>query len=100
MILTLTFGAAFLNLLWYVGTQLHFGPADNSYAVLVYALLIAVGVVGVLGVGFLAVALARTVGGQVTPGDPAVVRAAAWQWQVVSVAWLLVFTALYLLQHR
>lgn len=98
--LTLALGAAFLNLLWYIGTQLGFGPADGSYALLVYALLIAVGIIAALGVAFLLVALARTLGDQVTPGDPAVTRAAAWHWHVVSVAWLLVFMALYLLQHR
>jgi cytochrome c oxidase subunit 3 len=98
--LTAGLGLAFVNLLWYVGTQLGFGPADNSYAVLVYAQLIAVGVIAVIGLGFLLVALARSLGGQVSPGDPAVLRAAAWHWHVVSAAWLLVFTALYLLQHR
>ncbi len=98
--LTAGLGAAFINLLWYVGTQLHFGPADHSYAVLVYALLIAVGVVAAIGIGFLLVAVARTVGGQVSAGDPAVVRAAAWHWHVVTTAWLLVFLALYILQNR
>jgi heme/copper-type cytochrome/quinol oxidase subunit 3 len=100
LILTLTFGVAFLNLLWYIGTQLGFGPADGSYGVLVYALLIGVGVIGALGIAFLLVALFRTVGGQVTPADPSVTRAAAWHWHVVVLAWLLVFMALYLLQHR
>jgi cytochrome c oxidase subunit 3 len=98
--ITIGMGAAFLNLLWYLGTQLHFGPADNSYAVLAYALLIAVGTIAALGIGFLLVALARTVGGQATAGEPAVVRAATWHWHAVSVGWLLVFMALFLLQHR
>ena len=99
-VLTLGFGAAFLNLLWYVGAKLGFGPADGSYAVLVYALLIAIGIVTAIGIGFLLVALARSVGGQVTPGDHTVARAAAFHWDVVAVGWLLVFLALYVLQHR
>lgn len=98
--LTVGLGAAFINLLWYVGTQLHFGPADNSYAVVVYALLIAVGIIAAVGVGFLLVALTRTVGGQVTASEPELLRAAAWHWHIVTVAWMLAFLALYLLQHR
>jgi heme/copper-type cytochrome/quinol oxidase subunit 3 len=98
--LTIGLGLAFINLLWYVGTQLHFGPADHSYGVLVYALLIAPGVVAAIGIAFLLVAVARTVGGQVTPSNPELVRAAAWHWHVVSAAWLLAFMALYVLQHR
>ncbi len=97
---TVGLGLAAMNLLWYIGTQLHFGPADNSYAVLVYALLVAVGVIAAAGLGFLLVALVRTVGGQVTPGDPELLRAAAWHWHVVTAAWLLAFLALYVLQHR
>jgi cytochrome c oxidase subunit III len=100
--LTLTggLGLAFVNLLWYLGTQLHFGPADHSYGALAYALLIVVGVIAVGGIGFLIVALTRTMGDQATASDPSLVRAAAWHWHVVSAAWLLVFTALFLLQHR
>lgn len=98
--LTVGLGAAFLNLLWYAGTQLHYGPADNSYAVLVYAQLIAVGVIAAIGIGFLLVALVRTAGDQVTAGNPALLRAAAWHWHVVTAAWTLAFLAIYVLQHR
>jgi heme/copper-type cytochrome/quinol oxidase subunit 3 len=98
--LTVGLGAAFVNLIWYTGTQLHFGPADHSYAVLVYALLITVGAVAALGIGYLLVALVRTLGGQVTSGDPELVRGAAFHWHVVATAWLLAFMALYVLQHR
>jgi heme/copper-type cytochrome/quinol oxidase subunit 3 len=98
--ITAGLGLAFLNLLWYLGTQLHFGPADHSYGTLAYALLISVGVIAVIGIAFLIAAAARTLGDQATSSDPSVVRAAAWHWHVVSVAWLLVFTALFLLQHR
>jgi heme/copper-type cytochrome/quinol oxidase subunit 3 len=97
---TIGLGAAFVNLLWYTGTQFHFGPADHSFAVIAYALMIAVGVIAVVGIGFLIVALARTAGGQVTPGDPAVLRAAVWHWHVVVVAWSLAYLALYVLHHR
>lgn len=98
--LTVGLGAAFINLLWYAGTQLHYGPADNSYAVLVYAQLIAAGVIAAIGIGFMLVALARTAGDQVTAGNPALLRAAVWHWHVVTAAWTLAFLAIYVLQHR
>lgn len=98
--ITIGLGVAFVNLLWYTGTQFHFGPADHTYAVIAYAMLIAVGVIAVVGMAFLLVALARISGGQVTPRNPSVLRAAAWHWHVVVVAWSLAFLALYVLQHR
>lgn len=98
--ITIGLGGALLNLLWYTGTQLHFGPADHSHAVLAYAMLIAVGVIAALSIAYLLVALVRTAGGQVTPGDSSLLRAAAWHWHVVVVAWSLAFLALYVLQHR
>jgi heme/copper-type cytochrome/quinol oxidase subunit 3 len=97
---TIGLGVAFVNLLWYVGTQLHFGPGDHSYGTLVYAQLIAVGVIAALGIGYLLVATFRTLGDQVTAGRPDVLRAAAWHWHVVTGAWLLAFLAIYVLQHR
>jgi cytochrome c oxidase subunit 3 len=98
--LTLGLGLAFLNLLWYLGTQLGFGIADSGYATLVYAAIIATGLQVALGLGYLVVALARTAGHQVVPGDHQLVRAAAWYWQWVNASWLVVFTGLYVLQHR
>jgi cytochrome c oxidase subunit 3 len=98
--LTLGLGVAFLNMLWYVGTQLGFGIADHAYATVVYASIFATGAQVVLGLGFVLVALVRTAGHQVVPGDHQVVRAAAWYWQWVNVCWLVVFTALYVFHHR
>jgi cytochrome c oxidase subunit 3 len=98
--LSLGLGLAFLNLLWYLGTQLGFGVADSGYATVVYASLVATGVQVAVGLGYLVVALVRTAGHQAIPGDHRLVRAAAWYWQWVNVCWLVVFTALYVLQHR
>jgi cytochrome c oxidase subunit III len=97
---TLGLGAAFLNLLTYVGTQLHFGASSSAYAVMVCALLITTAVMVVGGLVFIAVAIVRTLGGQSTVRDPDLVRAAAWHWHVVGVAWLLAFVALYAFQNR
>lgn len=98
--LTLGFGLAFLNLLWYLGTQLGFGVADHAYATVVYAAVLATGAQVVIGLIYLLVALVRTGGHQVVAGDHELVRSAAWYWQWVAVSWLVVFTALYLFQHR
>lgn len=98
--ISLGLGLAFLNLLWYVGSQLGFGIADSGYAVIVYAGIIAMGIQVVLGLGYLLIALVRTAGHQVVPGDHQLVRAAAWYWQWVNVSWLVLFTGFYILQHR
>jgi heme/copper-type cytochrome/quinol oxidase subunit 3 len=66
----------------------------------VYAALFATGAQVVIGLVYVLVALVRTGGHQVVPGDHELLRAAAWYWQWVGVSWLVVFTALYVLQHR
>ena len=98
--LTLGLGLAFLNLLWYLGTQLGFGVADHSFGTVVYAAVIAMGVHAAVGLGFIVIALARAAGHQVVPGDHQLVRAAAWYWQWVNVSWLVIFTGLYVFQNR
>jgi cytochrome c oxidase subunit 3 len=98
--LTLGFGLAFLNLLWYVASQLGFGSVDHAFGTLMYAAIIATAVQVGLASGFVLVALVRTAGHQVVPGQHQLVRAAAWYWQAAGVSWLLVFTAFYVLQHR
>ena len=98
--LTLGFGVAFLNLLWYTASQLGFGPADHAFGALMYAAIIATAVHVGLATGFVLVALVRTAGHQVVAGQHQVVRAAAWYWQLAGVSWLVVFTAFYVLQHR
>ncbi|MEY2565741.1 MAG: cytochrome c oxidase subunit [Actinomycetota bacterium] len=98
--LTLGLGLAFLNLLWYLGTQLGFGIADSGYATIVYAAILATGAQVAVGLSYVIVALVRTAGHQVVPGDHQLVRAAAWYWQWVNVCWLVTFTGLFVLQHR
>jgi cytochrome c oxidase subunit 3 len=98
--LTVGLGLAFLNLLWYAASQLGFGVADHAYGTLFYAAIIATGAQVVLGLGYVLVALVRTSGHQVVPGDHQLVRAAGWYWQWVNVCWLVAFTSLYVLHHR
>ena len=98
--LTLGLGLAFANLLWYSASQLGFGIAEHAYATLIYAAIIATAVQVVVGLGYVIVALVRTGGHQVVPGDHQLVRAAGWYWQWVTVSWLVVFIGLYVLQNR
>lgn len=98
--LTVGLGLAFLNLLWYLGSQLGFGAADHAFGTVVYAAVIAMGVHAAVGVGFVVIALVRAAGHQVVTGDHQLVRAAAWYWQWVNVSWLVVFTGLYVFQNR
>jgi cytochrome c oxidase subunit 3 len=100
LLLTIGLGLAFLNMLWYLGTQLGFGVADHAYGTVVYAALLATGVQVVVGLVYVLVALVRTGGHQVVTGDHQLVRAASWYWQWVNVSWVVMFTALYVLQHR
>jgi heme/copper-type cytochrome/quinol oxidase subunit 3 len=93
-------GVAYLNLLWYLFRVLGFGPADNAFATLSYGLLAAAMVNGLAGFVFLGVAYARGLGRQVPAKNPELLRAAAWYWDYVAVAWLFVFIALYLFQNK
>jgi cytochrome c oxidase subunit 3 len=96
---TLGLGLAFLNLLWFLGRNVHFGPGSTAvgpYAGLFFAMITAAGAVAVLGAAALAMALARTLGGQMTSSHREVVRAVAWYWDFVVVAWIAVYATLWL----
>jgi cytochrome c oxidase subunit 3 len=97
--LTLGFGLAFLNLLWFLGRKVGFGPGSvkvGPYAVIFFALLAAAGVVALIGLFAVLMALMRTLGGQMTPGRHEMVRAVAWYWDFVVVAWIAVYATLWL----
>jgi len=97
--LTLGFGLAFLDLLWFLGRTVHFGPGDTKvgpFAVAFFALIVAAGAVAVLGLGALAMAMARTLGRQMTSSHGELVRAVAWYWDFVVLAWIAVYATLWL----
>jgi heme/copper-type cytochrome/quinol oxidase subunit 3 len=98
--LTPGFGLAFLNLLWYLVTKLGFGPGSHAYGAIVYAFVAATVVNVLIGMGFLLVALLRTFGHQVGPGNQAVARAATAYWHFVVGGWFIAYVALYVFQHR
>jgi len=85
-------GAAFLNLAWYTGSHVGFGPSSNAFGGIVIASLV-LGSVGVaIGLGFLAVAMLRT---QLKAGEAHFVGAAARFWFLVIAAWMVSPVALY-----
>ena len=100
MVLTVAFALAFINLLWFLGQRLGFGPGDHGYGAVVVATLITAAVNGAIGAGFVLVALLRTSGHQVSPANPELVRAASWYWEFVIVSWTVAFVALYVFQNR
>jgi heme/copper-type cytochrome/quinol oxidase subunit 3 len=95
--LVLFFDVAFINLLTYVLRSSKIGPASNAYGLLYYALNGAI--IAVVGTGLLVagVTLARVLGGQVTVRDSGLAWAAAWYTTFVTVAWLVVYTATYVI---
>jgi heme/copper-type cytochrome/quinol oxidase subunit 3 len=97
--MTLGFGLAFLNLLWYLGRSIGFGPGDlkiGPYATMFYAMIVAAGFVAVLGLGAIAATLARALGRQMTPTHHEMLRGAAWFWDFVVLAWIAVYATLWL----
>jgi heme/copper-type cytochrome/quinol oxidase subunit 3 len=89
---------AMINLLTYVIRSSGLSPRNNAYAVLYYALNVAVITIFATGMGVGAVTLGRVLGGQVTAQEPALGWAAAWYATFVSVAWLVMFTLVYVVQ--
>lgn len=93
--LTLAFGLAFLNGLWYAGSKLGYGPAESPYATIFWAMLVVAGAAAVGGVVAVLLAFLRVAGDQMTPRDHEPVRASAWLWHVAVAVWLAVWSVLY-----
>lgn len=92
--ITAGLGGAFLNLAWYAGSNVGFGPSSHAFGAIVLASL-GLGAAGVaVGIGFLAVALLRT---QLRAEDVSdgLVTAAARFWFFVIAAWVATPVALY-----
>ena len=90
---------AFLDLLWFLGRKVGFGPGDTKvgpFAVVFFALIVAAGLVVLVGVVAVLLALGRTLGRQMTGTNHEMVRAVAWYWDFVVVAWIAVYATLWL----
>jgi len=90
--------AAFINLLTYVVRESHLSPRQDAYAVVWYALVIAIAAAYATGIGVGAVVLARTAGGQVTPSDPTLGWCAAWYGTFIALMWLVMYYLVHVVQ--
>jgi cytochrome c oxidase subunit 3 len=99
LLLTAGFGMAFLDLLWFLGRNANFGPGSTKigpFAVLFFALIVAAGFVALLGVIAVLLALSRTLGRQMSSASHEMLRAVAWYWEFVVVAWIAVYATIWL----
>lgn len=99
LLLTAGFGCAFVLLLWQLGSRIGFGPGTakiGPFAVVFFAMLAASGAVALLGIAAVLMVLARVLGRQMTPTNSEMLRAVAWYWDFVVVAWIIVYSALWL----
>jgi heme/copper-type cytochrome/quinol oxidase subunit 3 len=86
-------------LLWQLGSKIGFGPGSakiGPFAVIFFAMLVSSGAVALLGIGALLLVLPRVAGRQMNPANAEMLRAVAWYWDFVVVAWLAVFSAVWL----
>lgn len=99
LVLTALLGLATLNLIFFLGRGIGFGPGSakiGAFAVVFFALLSAAGAVGILGIGAVVLVFLRTVGGQMTPGHYEMVRVVCWFWDFVVISWIAVYATLFL----
>jgi heme/copper-type cytochrome/quinol oxidase subunit 3 len=95
--LVILFDVAFINLLTYVLRSSKLHVSSSPYALLYYALNGAAMAVAASGILVAGVALARILGGQVTDREPGLAWGAAWYATCVMLAWLIVYTATYVI---
>lgn len=97
--LTAGFGSGLVLLMWQVGSKMGFGPGSakvGAFAVIFFAMLGASGAVALLGIAALVLVLTRVLGRQATETNIEMLRAVAWYWDFAIVAWLCVFSAIWL----
>lgn len=91
-------GFAFLNGLWYLGSQYRFGVGTHAYGALAFAILGLAGTGVIAGIAALAGALVKTLAHQSDGLDAEPARAAASFWHFVVGAWVVVYAALFLVK--
>jgi heme/copper-type cytochrome/quinol oxidase subunit 3 len=96
--LSVLMDGAFINLLTYVVRVSHLSPRQGAYAVLWYALVVAVGAIFATGIGVAGVALARVAGGQVTAADPTLAWCAGWYGTLVALSWVVMYYLVHVVQ--
>ena len=94
--LSIGLGLAFLNLLWFFGRRSGFGPSASPYAVVLFTMLAVIGVAVAVGIVILLAVTMRVLGQQVGPGNMEMARAAGWFWQFVVLAWIVIYSTVWL----
>jgi len=67
----------------------------GAFAVVFFAMMVASGAAAVLGIVAVLMVLARVLARQMTPSNNEALRAVAWYWDFVVVAWMLVYAAIW-----
>jgi heme/copper-type cytochrome/quinol oxidase subunit 3 len=96
--LALFLDGAMINLLTYMVRSSHLSPHTSAYAVIYYALVTAVVAFYVTALVVTAVALGRTLGGQVTRDEPALAWAAGWYGTIVAACYLVMYYLIHVVQ--
>jgi cytochrome c oxidase subunit III len=98
LLIVFLLGVAFVNLLTYTVRVAHFGPGTHAYGAVFFAFNLLTGV-SVAGVSlFAGVTLLRLLGGQVSSAEPALARSTALLWHAVSIAWFVMYAAVYVVK--
>lgn len=99
LLMTAGFGSGFVLLLWQLGAKMGFGPGNakiGPFAVLFFAMIVASAAVALPGIVALVLTVPRVLGRQLTATNAQMVRAVAWYWDFVVVAWLVVYATIWL----
>lgn len=97
--LTAGFGSGLVLLMWQMGAKIGFGPGSakvGAFAVLFFAMIGASGAVALAGIVAVVLVLTRVLGRQATENNAEMLRAVAWYWDFAVVAFLCVFSAIWL----
>ena len=93
--ITTLLGAAFLNALYYLITQLTFEPSAAPYASIVTAMLVVAFGIAVIGLVAVILTWLKAIGHQLTTDHLQVARAGALVWHAAALAWIAVFYTIY-----
>lgn len=94
--ITLGLGLAFLVGLWYlVDARIEYDAGAHAYAVIVFTMVLATATTVAAAGGWLLLSLLRVAGGQLSAANVELMRANAWFWHFVVVAWIAVWLAVF-----
>jgi heme/copper-type cytochrome/quinol oxidase subunit 3 len=96
--ITIGFGVAMLNLLWYSLARQHLALNSSAYAGVVGAICGVLAALVLVGIGVVALTIFRVMGEQVNGAQPDQARAAAWLWHYATFATIVAWFAVIVLK--